>query len=92
MEVTSSLSRGGSCGASPWESREEAGPHLGRRDPEASGRVRPGEVPGVQPSAFDGEVGGGGEIRGEPVLGAADIISGWDAESEEEAGCEVSAA
>ena len=28
-------------------------------------------------------------IRGESVLGGVDFISGWDAESEEEAGCEV---
>ena len=53
----------------------EAGPYLRRRDPEPAGRVGLGEVRGVQPSAFNGDVGGAGEGRGEPALGAADLIS-----------------
>ncbi len=92
MEDISRLSGGGGCGVSPRESREEASPYLGRRDPEAGGRVSPEEVPGVQPSAFDGVFRRARGIGFKSVFGWSDPIRSWDEESEEEAGGEASAA
>jgi len=92
VEDLGGLSGGGSCGDSPWESRENAGSCFGGRDSRAGGGVGGAKVCGVQPFAFDGDVAGAGGGEDQPAVGAADFVGRGDGESEDEAGFEASAA
>jgi hypothetical protein len=92
VEDIGSVSGGGGCGDRPWESREKAGTCFRRRDSRAGCGVSGGKVWGFQSFAFDGDVAGAGGDEGESADGAADFVGGGDAESEDEAGIEASAA
>ena len=92
MADIGSLSGGGSCGDSPWESGAEVSSCFGGRDSRTGGGVGGEEVCGFQPYAFDGDVTGAGGGEDQSAVGAADFVGGRDPESEDQAVFEASAA
>jgi len=92
VEDIGSLSGGGGCRDCPWESGENASSCFGGRDSRAGGGVGGGEIRGVQPYAFDGDVARARGVGDQSAVGAADFVGGRDEESEDEAVFEASAA